>query len=431
MGDLDLGPARRLAAVLAPDRLHLIGVGLTRRRRGGVAVSRRRGRGVSHQSGQLPLACGAQDLIAGDGLGVLRRSGPGKGHPAAVDKRGAQPGGSQVLGSGLRLVLLRRLVVRRQVDAVVVGPQARVVAAQRLDPVDVAHPGLVGRRVAVGRGRRLGVGHQRRQRALTLEGPAAQNLVAVHRLGVLFGCGPAQSHPVLHQLHRQARGPQVLRGRHKFRCRRRGRSRRRGRGRSRRRRRGRSRRRRRVRRGGGVDLDVARPLADAGGAHRLHPVDVGARRRHRTVGVAGHGTGVVAGLAAGVALDDVEDAQRVDVGVAAQDGVVSDRLVRRGRPSEGDRIVHPRSLEVGGLGRGISAGGGRGSGHVLGLGRGVGVDRVGAFRPRCRLSRDMQERGQDRCDDERAERCQPHCDEVGLSRRPPPPPRGYRTSTRT
>ena len=39
---------------------------------------------------------------------------------------------------------------------------------------------------------------------------------------------------------------------------------------------------------------------------------------------------------------------------------MGDGLIRRGRPGEGDRIVFRRGLEVGGLGRWVSAGGARG-----------------------------------------------------------------------
>ena len=105
----------------------------------------------------------------------------------------------------------------------------------------------------------------------------------------------------------------------------------------------------RVRRTRGVGCGVAGPAADAGGADRLHPVDAGGRRRHRAVGAAGPGTDVD--------LDDVEDLRGGGGRVAAQDGVVGDRLVRGGPPGQGDRIVYPGGLEVGGLGRGISAGG--------------------------------------------------------------------------
>ena len=66
--------------------------------------------------------------------------------------------------------------------------------------------------------------------------------------------------------------------------------------------------------------------------------------------------------------DDVEDLRCVGVRVAAEDGVVGDRLVRRGRPGEGDRIVYRRGLEVRGLGREVGACGGRGGGHLLVLG---------------------------------------------------------------
>ena len=97
----------------------------------------------------------------------------------------------------------------------------------------------------------------------------------------------------------------------------------------------------------GVGFDVAGPLAEASGADRLHPVVVPARSRYRAAGVAGLGTGV--------AVDDVEDLRCVCVGVAAQDGVVGDGLVRRGEPGEGDLIVLRRGLEAGGPGRGVSA----------------------------------------------------------------------------
>ena len=114
--------------------------------------------------------------------------------------------------------------------------------------------------------------------------------------------------------------------------------------------------------GGGVGSAVAGPFADAGGADGLDPVDVAARRCDRVVGVAGGG--------AGVGLDDVEDAQCVGGAVAANDGVVGDGGVRRGRPGEGDLVVGRRDSEVVGLGRGVGAGGGRSGGHLLVLRRG-------------------------------------------------------------
>ena len=99
------------------------------------------------------------------------------------------------------------LVVAGQPDIDEVGPVALHAVAQGLDPVDVDHSGLGGGGVGVGGGRGLGVGHQGRQGALALVGPAPQDLVAVDAVGLLRRGGPRQSHLVLHKARREARGP--------------------------------------------------------------------------------------------------------------------------------------------------------------------------------------------------------------------------------
>ena len=89
-------PVRALAPRLAPDGLHPVGVGLSSLGRSGIGVGRHGGRGVGDQRGHITLAHGAQDLVAGDAVGVLRRGAPAQVDPAAVNRLGGEVRRGQV-----------------------------------------------------------------------------------------------------------------------------------------------------------------------------------------------------------------------------------------------------------------------------------------------------------------------------------------------
>ena len=126
----------------------LVGVGLSRFVGGGVGVGGGRGPGVGRQGGQIPFAHGAQDLVAGDAIGVLRRGGPTQGHPAAFAKRSGQVGGRLVNG------------VMGDLDLGLAGCLAAVLAPDGLHLKGIARPRLCGGGIGVGGGRGPGVGRQ-------------------------------------------------------------------------------------------------------------------------------------------------------------------------------------------------------------------------------------------------------------------------------
>ena len=96
------GRVGRLACLLAAQGLDPVGVALPRFGGRVVGVGRVGGPGVGHQSCQVPVSDGAENLVPGYRVGVLRRGVPGQldsGGIAAVEHRlGAQAAGGQVLG---------------------------------------------------------------------------------------------------------------------------------------------------------------------------------------------------------------------------------------------------------------------------------------------------------------------------------------------
>ena len=100
MGDLYLDLVGPLALLLAPPGDDLVGVGLPRRGGRGVGVGRKFR--VGHQGRQFPVAYGAENLVPGNRIPVLRRGAPAQGHPALFSKSGSEAAGGQVLGVGVR-----------------------------------------------------------------------------------------------------------------------------------------------------------------------------------------------------------------------------------------------------------------------------------------------------------------------------------------
>ena len=157
----DAGHVGALAGVPAAQRLDLVAVVVQVSGHAGVGVGGVGVAGVGRQGGQLGAALGAQDLVPGHGTGVLGGGGPAQRHPAALGGLGGQAAGGQGLGRGRRLVGTGGVlgVVVGQVDAGVVGHLALLAVPERLDPIGVAHPRLVGGVIGVAGFGVPGVGH--------------------------------------------------------------------------------------------------------------------------------------------------------------------------------------------------------------------------------------------------------------------------------
>lgn len=125
----------------------LVGVGLSRFVGGGVGVGGGRGPGVGRQGGQIPFAHGAQDLVAGDAIGVLRRGGPTQ-VDTAVNLLGGEVRRGQFNG------------VMGELDLGLARCLAAVFAPDGLHLVGVGLARLGGGGVGVGGGGGPGVGRQ-------------------------------------------------------------------------------------------------------------------------------------------------------------------------------------------------------------------------------------------------------------------------------